>query len=196
MIDVPQHNFAGRSALILHRSDDAIARVVERCDRLGISAAGHRRDLPTAEAMAADMVVIDVDTGHDAALPWPAGEAPMPVIGLIGSESPGRLGWALRQNVDAFLPLSALGNLFSALVIAHATFERRQDLARERAEVAHLRAGRLDVVRAVIALAADGENEALALKQLRTMAMVGRTSLEDAARAVLAAGQTHRKGQR
>jgi len=32
---------------------------------------------------------------------------------------------------------------------------------------------------------ADGRDEVLALKQLRTMAMIGQTTLEDAARALL-----------
>lgn len=192
MSDIPQHNFTGKTALILHRSEDAIQRVVERCERLGIAATGFRRDLSTDDVRSADMVVVDIDTGHDAALPWAPGAAPVPMVGLVGSESPGRLGWALGQEVDAFLPLSALGNLFSALVIAHATFARRADILSERAEAARLRAGRLDVVRAVIALTAAGGDEALALKKLRTMAMVGQTTLEDAARSVLAQGAPRR----
>jgi len=182
---IPEHNFAGRCALVLHRSEDAIRRVVERCERLGVHATGRLRELDATDVEAAHVVIFDIDSGHDAALPWTPGDAPVPSIGLVGSESPGRLGWALGQNVDAFLPLSALGNLFSALVIAHATFARRSAMARERAEIARQRAGRLDVIRAVIALMADGGDEALALKQLRTMAMIGQTTLEDAARALL-----------
>ncbi|MBJ3763350.1 hypothetical protein ILP92_11395 [Maribius pontilimi] len=192
MTGIPQHHFAGLSACILHRSDDAIRQVAERCDRLGIRAIGSSSGFGADGASVADMIILDIDTGHDGAFPWAVAEAPVPVVGLIGSESPGRLGWALGQQVDAFLPMSALGNLFSALVIAHATFERRSAMARERAEVAHMRAGRLDVVRAVIALMADGGDEALALKQLRTMAMVGQTTLEGAARAVLADGPADR----
>jgi len=192
--DIPQHNFAGQGALVLHRSEEAIRGVVERCARLGIRARGLRRDLTVDDLDGLDMVIVDIDTGHDGALPWTPGAAPVPLVGLVGSESPGRLGWALGQNVDAFLPLSALGNLFSALVIAHATFARRSDLMRERAETSLQRAGRLDVIRAVNALMAEGGDEALALKRLRTMAMVGQVSLEDAARRVLAQPDTRRSG--
>ena len=60
--------------------------------------------------------------------------------------------------------------------------ERR---ARE-AELARRGAGRLDVIRAVLALMEGGRDEALALKQLRTMAMVEQISLEDAAVRLLA----------
>ena len=196
MTDLPRHHFAGLSALVLHRSEDAIRHVVERCERLGLDARGHRRDLDAAAVRAADVVILDIDTGHDEALPWPPGEAPVPVVGLIGSESPGRLGWALGQRVDAFLPMSALGTLYSALVVAHATFARRAELERERAEHARMRAGRLDVISAVLALMADGGDEALALKRLRTMAMVGQTTLEAAARAVLEERAPRRAGRR
>ena len=196
MTGIPQHNFAGRPALILHRSEDAIRRVAERCERLGMRAAGHRRALEAGEIDAAGMVIVDIDTGHDAALPWEPGRAPVPLIGLVGSESPGRLGWALGQGMDAFLPLSALGNLFSALVIAQATYDRRSETMRAHAEAACQRAGRLDVIRAVNALAQGGGDEALGLKRLRTMAMVGQMTLEDAARRVLAEPGARRIGGR
>ncbi|SPJ24113.1 ANTAR domain-containing response regulator [Palleronia abyssalis] len=194
MTQFPLHNFAGLTALVLHRSEEPVRRVVERCDRLGIRAIPHTGDLDLGTAEQADMIILDIDTGHDGQLPWDAGRAPVPLIGLIGSESPGRLAWALGQGVDAYLPLSALGNLFSALVIAHETFARKTQRSEQDRDVARQRAGRLDVIRAVLALMPDCGDEALALKQLRAMAMVEQISLEDAAARLLTERQPSRMG--
>lgn len=191
MTRAPIHNFAGRKAIVLHRSDEIGHRIKARCDRLGISSAVHAGDLNGSVAATTDMVILDIDTADDGMLPWQAGDAPMPVIGLVGSESPGRLAWALRQEIDSYLPLSALGNLFSALVIGHEVFARKLERRAREAEMARRSKGRLDVIRAVLMLMDDGRDEALALKKLRAMAMVERMSLEDAARLLLEARQTN-----
>lgn len=194
MTRFPLHNFAGLTAIVLHRSDEPMRRVVERCDRLGIRALPQTGELQADTAAMADMVILDIDTGHDGQLPWDAGQAPVPLIGLVGSESPGRLAWAMGQGVDAYLPISALGNLFSALVIAHETFARKVERFARDQEVARQRAGRLDVIRAVLLLMSNCGNDALALKQLRAMAMVEQTSLEEAAARLLAERQPSRAG--
>lgn len=179
------HNFAGRTAIVLHRSEEIGESIRQRCDRLGVRAVICTGDLDPTLAATADMVILDIDRADDGMLPWERGQAPLPVIGLIGSESPGRLGWALAQQVDAYLPLSALGNLFSALVIGHEVFARKADIRAREAEVARRSSGRLDVIRAVLALMEQTGDEAVALKQLRAMAMVEQLSLEDAAKLLL-----------
>lgn len=194
MTRFPLHNFAGLTAIVLHRSAEPMRRVVERCDRLGIRALAQTGDLDAVTAAGADMVILDIDTGHDGQLPWMAGQAPVPLIGLVGSESPGRLAWALGQGVDAYLPISAVGNLFSALVIAHETFARKAERSVREHEIARQRAGRLDVIRAVLLLMPECGDEALALKQLRAMAMVEQISLEEAAALLLAERQASRAG--
>lgn len=181
MRSAPMHNFRGNTAIILVRSPEIGARIKDRCDRLGVKSHVRSTDLDSDTAAIADILVIDIDTADDAMLPWPRGAAPVPVIGLIGSESPGRLAWALAQEIDAFLPVAGLGNLFSAMVIAHEIFARKADRAARDAEQARRRGGRLDVIRAVLSLMQDGRDEALALKQLRAMAMVEQISLEEAA---------------
>lgn len=188
MSRAPLHNFAGNAALILHGSDGPMVRIAERCELLGMSSRHRRGDLVADDLIGVDLVILDIDTGDDGQLPWTPGQAPVPIIGLIGSESPGRLTWALAQGVDAFLPLSALGNLFSAVVIAHETFRNRVVQRVRDAAVAQQRGGRLEVIRAVICLMNDGGDAGLALKQLRTMAMVAQVPLEEAARRVVAEG--------
>ena len=191
----PMHNFSGQTALVLHRSPEISQRIKDRCDRLGVRAVARTDDPDRDVLRGADILILDIDTADDGLLPWPRAEAPMPVIGLIGSESPGRLAWALAQEVDAFISLSGLGHLFSAMVIAHEMFARKVDHRTRQAELARRGAGRLDVIRAVLALMEGGRDEVLALKQLRTMAMVEQISLEDAAARLLterrsAGGQT------
>ncbi|MEM8956498.1 MAG: hypothetical protein AAGC86_01665 [Pseudomonadota bacterium] len=186
------HNFSGRTAIVLHRSEEVGQRIRARCDRLGICTVVCLGDLDSSLAATADMLILDIDTADDGMLPWPRGEAPMPVIGLIGSESPGRLAWALDQETDAYLPLSSLGNLFSALVIGHEIYARKSDRRTHEAETARRKKGRLDVIRAVLLLMGEGRDEALALKKLRTMAMVAQLPLEDAARLLLEAHPTAR----
>ncbi|MGI3211122.1 ANTAR domain-containing response regulator [Roseovarius tibetensis] len=185
MTRMPVHNFSGQTALVLHRSPEIGQRIKDRCDRLGVRARVQSDDLDAATAKDADTLILDIDTADDGMLPWARAAAPMPLIGLIGSESPGRLAWALTQEVDAFLPVTGLGNLFSAMVIAHEVFARKSERKSREAELAHRGSGRLDVIRAVLALMEGGRDEALALKQLRTMAMVEQLSLEDAAARLL-----------
>ncbi len=182
-------SFIGRRAVVLHPSRDIRAHVMRRLGTLGLEAAERWPDL-SPEDSGAHVVLVDLDRAHDAQLPWQPGHAPMPAIGLVGSESPGRLAWAVRQGLDAFLPISALSNLFSALVFAHAAHERRlQDAAREAEAIR--RAGlRAELVEAVVAIMAErGVDHHLALKQLRAFAMVERVALEDAALRYLAGAQ-------
>jgi AmiR/NasT family two-component response regulator len=181
MTRTPVHNFSGQTALVLHRSPEIGQRIKDRCDRLGVRALVCNDDLDADAARGTDTLIVDIDTADDGMLPWPRAEAPMPLIGLIGSESPGRLAWALAQEMDAFIPVSGLGNLFSAMVIAHEVFAQKAERRAREAELARRGNGRLDVIRAVLMLMEGGRDEALALKQLRTMAMVEQISLEDAA---------------
>lgn len=190
------HNFAGRFAVVLHRSDEIGQRIRDRCDRLGIRVGLCTGDLGAVRAEGANMIILDIDMADDGQLPWPPGQAPIPIVGLVGSESPGRLAWALNYGVDAYLPLSALGNLFSALVIAHEHFAQKADRRRLEDEMAERRSGQLDVIRAVLTLMKETGDEALALKQLRAMAMVERISLEQAARQLLREPPRRQEGGR
>ncbi|PWR04319.1 transcriptional antiterminator [Meridianimarinicoccus roseus] len=188
------HNFTGMTAAILHPSADVRAAIVRRLDVLGVAAEGRWPALEE-EDRHAGLAIVDIDRAEDSQFPWEAGHAPMPVVGLIGSESPGRLGWAIEFGIDAFLPLGALGNLYSALVIAFAQQHRRKATTDREADLARRAAMRLDVVRAVLRLMTEsGIDEATALKKLRAFAMVERLPLEDAARRYLDTAAPGRAG--
>ena len=184
MTAAPVHNFAGMKALVLHESEDVRSNLSGRLARLGMLVDAQVGELRPG-SLDADILLIDIDRAYDEQLPWPAGQAALPMVGLIGSESPGRLAWALRHEIDAYLPLSALAKVFSALVIAHETFSRKCARRDREASHAKVQSGRLDVVRAVLLLMDETGDEALALKKLRALAMIERITVEEAARSVI-----------
>lgn len=189
-------NFVGRRAVVLHPAGTVRSQLITRLAALGVEGIGQWPD-PAADACDADFLFIDVDMGHDDQLPWPPGAAPIPMIGLIRSESPGRLAWALGQNFDAFLSQAALGLVYSTLVIAAAKCAERQRQTAREAEVARRAGQRHVLVRAVIGvMQAEGVDELGALKRLRAFAMVERVALEDAAALYLAGDTTRRAGDR
>jgi AmiR/NasT family two-component response regulator len=138
------------------------------------------------EALAADFVFFDADLGFDEQFPWKPGEAPMPLVALIGSEAPGRIEWALSHKADAQL-LKPVGNagVYSALLIARQSFEARKHLAGEIASLRQRVAERQTIVRAVTALS-KGTDDGRAYAQLRSLAMSWQISVEDAARRIVA----------
>jgi AmiR/NasT family two-component response regulator len=174
-------NFAGKTATLLHPAKAIPGDLSARLAALGVAAHHRWPTLQEGERLP-DLLFVDVDTGHDEQFPWPTGCAPMPAIGLVLSESPGRLSWALRQRLDAFLPQAALGGVYSALVVAAARFAERQREAMREAEVARRASLRHQVIRAVVRIMrSEGIDEFAALRRLRALAMVERLALEDAA---------------
>ncbi|TIP31046.1 MAG: transcriptional antiterminator, partial [Mesorhizobium sp.] len=139
-----------------------------------------------AEALAADFVFFDADLGFDEQFPWQPGEAPMPLVALIGSEAPGRIEWALSQKADAQL-LKPVGNagVYSALLIARQSFEAGKRLADEIASLRQRVGERQTIVRAVAALS-KGSDDDRAYAQLRSLAMSWQISVEEAARRIVA----------
>ena len=181
-------SFRSWSAVILHRPHDAAAAIARQLERIGVASRTVWPELAPADAAEADIVFFDADHGYDGQFPWPAGEAPMPLVALLGSEAPGRVEWAIAQNADAHLlkPIGSAG-VYSALVIARHAFASRNAL---KSEVEELR-GRLRrlpiVARAVIEMMrAEKIDEGTAFHRLGQMAMQSRRSIEDTAEALIA----------
>jgi two-component system, response regulator / RNA-binding antiterminator len=178
-------NLGHARAVILHRPHADVAALTRRLEAIGLQVEETWPDLPPAAA-GADFLFFDVDLGFDAQFPWPAGEAPMPLVAMIGSEAPGRIEWALSRQADAQI-VKPVGNagIYSALLIARRAFDERRRLAAEVAELRGRVAERQTIVRAVVALSCAGIDEAQAYAQLRALAMNWRTTLEEAARRVV-----------
>ena len=100
----------GAQAIVLHPDHERLQLLLRQLRAIGLSVERAWPDLPSA-AIQANVVLYDVDLGHDGQFPWAPGEAPMPMIALVGSEAPGRLEWASRIGADALLmkPLGAEG---------------------------------------------------------------------------------------
>ena len=176
----------GAKAFVLHRQHANLTAIMRQLSAIGLSVTGCWPELPP-EALGADFVFFDVDLGFDEQFPWPPGEAPMPIIALIGSEAPGRIEWALSHNADAQL-LKPVGNsgVYSALLIASQSFAARRQLADEIATLQARVAERQTIVRAVAALSSQGIDDERAYAQLRSLAMSWQVNLEEAARRVVA----------
>lgn len=178
-------NLGGAKAIVLHRPHGTVNAILRQLSAIGLEAQECWPELPAA-ALAADFVFFDADLGFDEQFPWAPGEAPMPLIALIGSEAPGRIEWALSHNADAQL-LKPVGNagVYSALLIARQSFEARRRLSGEIGALRQRVAERQTIVRAVAALA-RGADEGRAYAQLRSLAMSWQISIEEAARRVMA----------
>lgn len=176
----------GAKAYVLHRPHANLTAIMRQLSAIGLDASDCWPELPP-EALSADFVFFDVDLGFDEQFPWPRGEAPMPIIALIGSEAPGRIEWALSHNADAQL-LKPVGNsgVYSALLIARQSFAARRQLADEIAALRVRVAERQTIVRAVTALCSRGVDDERAYAQLRSLAMNWQVSLEEAAGRVVA----------
>lgn len=179
-------NLGGAQAFILHRPHTTVNSLSRQLVAIGLEVRECWAELPP-DALAADFVFFDVDLGFDEQFPWSPGDAPMPMIALIGSEAPGRIEWALSQKADAQLlkPVGAAG-VYSALLIARQSFLARRRLADEIVALEIRLAERQTVARAVAALSAQGIDDGRAYAQLRSLAMSWQVSVELAARRIVA----------
>lgn len=182
-------NLGGLRATILHRPHVTVTALQRQLQAVGLEVDCHWPDLP-ASARSADYLFIDADTACEDQFPWAPGEALMPTIALIGSEAPGRIEWLMNFGADAQI-LKPVGDsgVYSALLIARATFDARVGLADEIDSLRRRLAQRQTVVQAVAILAMRGKSEDAAYEQLRSMAMAWRVSFEDAAARIVGATQ-------
>lgn len=178
-------HLGGARAVVLHRAHADGAAVLRQLTAIGLVAELAWPDLPASAALA-DFVFFDADMACDGQMPWVPGEAPMPLIALIGTEAPGRVEWALKQRADAHL-VKPIGNagIYSALLIARQKFDERQSLYREIAALRVQVSERRTVVQAVLRLTEQGQTEAEAFALLRRLAMNAQTTLEAAAAQLL-----------
>ena len=179
-------NLGGAKAFILHRPHATVNALSRQLVAIGLEVRECWPELPPG-ALAADFVFFDVDLGFDEQFPWKPGEAPMPLIALIGSEAPGRIEWALSHKADAQMlkPVGTAG-VYSALLIARQSFQVRRRLADEIAALQSRVAERQTIVRAVAALTVKGVDDSRAYAQLRSLAMSWQVSVEQAARRIVA----------
>ncbi|GAB4522347.1 MAG: ANTAR domain-containing protein [Roseibium sp.] len=166
-----------------HADRDAVCRQLER---LGLTVDCAWPDLTEAHA-GADVLVFDADMGHDDQFPWQPDVQPMPMIALLGTETPGRVEWAIRRGAGAHVnkPVGSSG-IYGALVVAQRSFETRSAFEARISDLEHRLGRRPQVVEAILTLMLrDNCDAAAAYRGLRELAMESRQSIEDAADGLL-----------
>lgn len=178
-------DLAGARAAILHRPHATVAALTRQLTAIGLMTEAYWPGLPPD--LDADFLFFDVDMGFDGQFPWGDGASAMPLIGLIGSEAPGRIEWSLARGAHAQL-LKPVGDsgVYSALLIARAGFDAQHRMAAEIDQLRDRLAGRETVVRAVMSLVAQGLSDDEAFARLRRLATDRQESFEAAAERVLA----------
>lgn len=181
-------NFRGARALIVASGGGGIDTLESVLAKLGlvpqrtaVPEAGHHFDMASLPE-SGDLLFIDGDL--DAVLPFDPGAGwlpPVPVIGLVGVEAPGRLKALMNQGATAFLrkPVYA-GAVYTTLFLGVNQYLQRKEMAAELSEQQGRRRRRRAVIKAIVAVMAEhkvNDDEAYAI--LRRDSMRTRQSLED-----------------
>jgi AmiR/NasT family two-component response regulator len=179
----------GRRALMVMRDAREIAIVRRQLHRLGLAVSEHDpAQAPPDESV--DVVVMDADAipiKSDLATAWRTG---VPIIALIGTETPSRLKWVLDLKPASFLvkPLRSAG-LYTALVIAFDFAQRRLDEAAhiERLED-RIRSRRVVFSAVLQIMRGHSMSETEAFGMIRQTAMRHRTTIEQLSADIVADG--------
>jgi AmiR/NasT family two-component response regulator len=168
----------GRHALLIIKDERDIAIVRRQFGRLGMLVSEADPERLTAPETPVDVIVLDADSIPIKSVP--ALKTDIPVIALIGTETPSRLKWLLDLQPASFLikPLRSAG-LYTALVVAFDCAQRRSEEAAHIERLETRNRARRVVVAAVLQLMrshALSEEDAFAL--LRQTAMRHRTTIE------------------
>ena len=177
----------GRHALLIIKDERDSSIVRRQFGRLGMSVYEADPEQLTAPETPVDVIVLDADSIPIKSVP--ALTCDIPVIALIGTETPSRLKWLLDLQPASFLikPLRSAG-LYTALVVAFDCAQRRSEEAAhiERLET-RIRSRRLVVAAVLQLMRGHGLSEEDAFALLRQTAMRHRCSRADAGRAQLLA---------
>ncbi len=180
----------GRRALMVMRDEREICMVRRQLNRLGMTVAEHDPAETPAADEPVDVIVLDADSipiKSDLAAAW---NFSVPIIALIGTETPSRLKWLLDLQPASFLikPLRSAG-LYTALVVAFDSAQRRIEEAAHIQKLEDRIRSRRVVFAAVLQVMrghALSEEDAFAL--IRQTAMRHRTTIERLSAEIIAVG--------
>ena len=172
------------------RDEREISIVRRQLGRLGMTISEHDPAEPPLPTQAVDVILIDADSipiKSDHASLW---KGDVPIIALIGTETPSRLKWLLDLQPASFLvkPLRSAG-LYTALVVAFDSAQRRIDEAAhlERLED-RIRSRRVVLAAVLQIMRGHGLSEPDAFTLIRQTAMRHRTTVEQLSADIVAIG--------
>src|SRR3954467_2428659 len=179
----------GRRALMVMRDEREIPIVRRQLSRLGMTISEHDPAEPPP-IQPSDVILLDADSipiKSDHANLW---KGNVPIIALIGTETPSRLKWLLDLRPASFLikPLRSAG-LYTALVVAFDSTQRRVDEAAHIEKLEDRIRSRRVVFAAVLQIMrAHGMSETDAFALIRQTAMRHRTTIEILSAEIIKAG--------
>jgi AmiR/NasT family two-component response regulator len=180
----------GRRALMIMKDEREIAIVRRQLDRLGMSVVETDPSQLLLPRDDVDVIVLDADLipiKSDCAL---SRKINVPIIALIGTETPSRLKWLLDLHPASFLvkPLRSAG-LYTALVVAFDCAQRRiEDAAHVEKLEDRIRARRIVVAAVLQLIRAHALSEEDAFTLIRQTAMRYRTTIEQLSAEIIAVG--------
>jgi AmiR/NasT family two-component response regulator len=188
----------GRNALMIMRDEREISIVRRQLSRLGMSVAEADPDQTPDPRGPVDVIVLDADS-----IPIKCDVAPilnmnLPVIALIGTETPSRLKWLLDLRPASFLikPLRSAG-LYTALVVAFDCAQRRSEEAAHIEKLEdRIRARRVVFAAVLQLMRVHGLPEEDAFTLIRQTAMRHRTTIEQLSADIIALGGMPNRGSR
>jgi AmiR/NasT family two-component response regulator len=172
--------FRGRRALLLHKPDRDRQVLEAQLTRLGMLVECRTAADP-AQWPLVDLCLFEADANKRHIFPWASGEPDVPLIALIGSETPERIHWSLAQGVSAFLvkPVRSSGT-YLALMQAEHNFARNRRVLAEINELRERVKSRRIVFKALLKLMklwAIDEDQAF--DRLRNISMQRQVSVEE-----------------
>ncbi len=186
----PIQNFRGCSALLVMAEDRNGQSLKVTLGKLGITPhhfdpQGPAADLKSSMA-SADMAFIDTDMLDAQFVPVIAGAA-LPVVAVIGIESPSRLQRAFDIEPSAVLMKPVRSNgVYTALYFAFNERQRRQQLLGKLSTIQERQAARRIVVKAILHLMQGfGFDDEEAYRHLRKESMAKRIPVEELAAQIL-----------
>lgn len=180
----------GRRALMVMRDEREISIVRRQLGRLGMMISEHDPAEPPPPNQAVDVILMDADSipiKSEQATMW---KGNVPIIALIGTETPSRLKWLLDLRPASFLvkPLRSAG-LYTALVVAFDSAQRKLDEAAHIEKLEDRIRSRRVVFAAVLQIMRGHDmSEADAFSLIRQTAMRHRTTIEILSAEIIAAG--------
>jgi AmiR/NasT family two-component response regulator len=180
----------GRRALVVMRDEREISIVRRQLGRLGMTISEHDPAALPPPDQTADVILMDADAipiKSDQATAW---KGNVPIIALIGTETPSRLKWLLDLRPASFLvkPLRSAG-LYTALVVAFDSAQRRVDEAAHIEKLEDRIRSRRVVFAAVLQIMRGHDmSETDAFSLIRQTAMRHRTTIEVLSAEIIAAG--------
>jgi len=186
----PVQNFRGCSALLVMAEDRNAQSLKVTLGKLGITPThfdpqGSAADLKSSMA-SADIAFIDTDM-LDAQFVSVIAHAALPVVAVIGIESPSRLQRAFDIEPSAVLMKPVRSNgVYTALYFAFNERQRRQQLLGKLSTIQERQAARRIVVKAILHLMQGfGFDDEEAYRHLRKESMAKRIPVEELAAQIL-----------